>query len=87
MPCSPHLAFMRLLHMWQQSCIDDPDYQLRHRLKDILTEANIAAVAQRDLFSEFDPEARMRRVHAQEQRQRRLIEAWRHQRPKLSLVQ
>ena len=46
-------SLMRLLHMWQQSCIDDPDYQLRHRLKDILTEANIAAVVQRDLFSEL----------------------------------
>jgi hypothetical protein len=68
MSCSPHAAFMRLLYLWQQNCCDDPNYQLHHRLEDIVNEANILAVAQRDLFAEYDPERRLCRFH--------VVKAW-----------
>ena len=58
--CTLQNAAMRLLGLWSANCVEDESFRYRFRLEDFLNEENIAAVAERDLFAEHDPE-RLRR--------------------------
>jgi hypothetical protein len=82
--CTLQNAAMRLLGLWSANCVEDESFRYRFRLEDFLNEENIAAVAERDLFAEHDPERLRRRLIAEEVRRRNLIRAW--QEPRQSRV-
>jgi hypothetical protein len=76
MSCSYQNAAARLLGLWAANCVDDPSFRYRFRLEHFLNPENIATVAERDLFSEHDPNRLRRRLIAEEVRQRNLVRAW-----------
>lgn len=55
MPCSHAQATLRLISLWNARSVEDPTFQLRVRLSDVLRREVINTVIREDLFREYDP--------------------------------
>ena len=87
--CTLAEASMRLMAIWIERVIEDPDFAIRVTLAEVLSEKNIHTVATLGLFEDYDLKRRLdllvcgedkRRIEllarAEEERRDRLIKAW-----------
>jgi hypothetical protein len=77
MPISRERALARIVNLWTARVIEDPDYLLRVKLRDVATPANIDAVVADDLLRLFDPVETLFSEAVQDyHRDQELIRAW-----------
>ena len=74
MPCSRTSAIRRLVNLYAQRLAAEPDFNERVSLADVLRETNVHAVAEHNLYPEFDHELEPQSVA--DDRDIRLLKAW-----------
>jgi hypothetical protein len=76
MPCSHTSAIRRLVNLYAQRLAAEPKFNERVSLTDVLREANAQAVAEHDLYPEFDREVEPQSVAVDRELSKARCQAW-----------
>jgi hypothetical protein len=76
MACSRISAIRRLVNLYIEALLADPDYHLQVTIADVLTEENIEVVCDLNLYPEIDYVPPFEQVVQFADRDMRLLAAW-----------